>query len=206
MDKIDLALKDFLESAIKASAPACRTGRDLRGSASPNRASVSAEYPSAEDLCRFIRDELQSVELERMLNYLKTHPEEQALVAQARGLISRLQEADSEKTSAASVARAQGLMGHVPTLKCPHCGKPITPFKQPLKRQRLWSGLWLGLALLSFLLSFLIPRYFFQCLVVALLFGIKWIVDQRAQKTKVLIYKALQHEEHQSLHRLSSHL
>lgn len=199
MDKIDLALKDFLESAIKASA-------DLRGSAAPNRASASVEYPSTEDLCRFIRDELETIELERMLNHLKTHPEDEILVTQARELSSRLQEAESEKAPAASVRRAQGLMGHVPTLQCPHCGKPITPFKQPFKRQRFWNGLWLTLGILAFALSFLIPRYFFQYLAAALLFGIKWIVDQRAQKTKILIYKALQSEEHQSLHRISSHL
>ena len=109
MDKIDLALKDFLE----------------KGKFVKTRTTLSAETPSAEDLCRFIRDELDSAELERMLSYLKTHPEDQALVTQARGLLSRLEEADSEKAPAAAVARAQGLMGHVPTLKCPHCGKPI---------------------------------------------------------------------------------
>ena len=211
MDKIDLALKDFLEkggfasSAVKASAPACRTGRDLRGSAAPNRA-LSAEYPSIEDLCRFIHDELDSVELERILNYLKIHPEDQELVAQARGLLSRMQEADSQSAPAVAVRRAQGLMGQTTTLKCPHCGKPITPFKQPFKRQWLWNGLWLMLAILSFSLSFFVPRYFFQCLAAALLFGIKWIVEHRAQKTKILIYKALQREEYQSLHRISSHL
>ena len=190
MDKIDLALKDFLE----------------KGKFVKTRTTLSAETPSAEDLCRFIRDELDSAELERMLSYLKTHPEDQALVTQARGLLSRLEEADSEEAPAAAVRRAQNLMGQTPALKCPHCGKPITPFKQPLKRQWLWNGLWLALAILSFALSFFIPRYFFQYLAVALLFGIKWIVDQRAQKTKILIYKALQQEERESLHRLSSHL
>ncbi len=190
MDKIDLALKDFLEK-----------GKFLK-----KRAPMSAETPSAEDLCRFIRDELESVELERMLKFLKTRPEDQTLVAQARGLLNRLQEADSEKPPAAAVRRAQSLMGQTPTLKCPHCGKPITPFKQPLKRQWFWSVLWLGLAILLFVLSFLIRRYFFQCLVAAVLFGVQWIVDQRARKTQILIYKALQQEEQQSLHRIPSHL
>jgi len=190
MNKIDLALKDFLEQ------------RKFEKRHSP----VSAEYPSADDFYRFIHDELETAELERMLDHLKAHPEDQTLVAQARGLISRLQEADSETAPAASVQRAQSFMGQTPTLKCPHCGKPITPFKQPLKRQWLWNGLWLALAILSFALSFFIPRYFYQCLVAAFLFGVQWIVGQRAQKTQILIYKALQQEERESLHRLSSHL
>ncbi len=190
MDKIDLALKDFLE----------------KGKFVKTRTTVSSGYPSTEELYRFIHDELETAELERMMDYLKTHPEDHELVAQARGLISRLQEADSEKAPAASIRRAQGLMGCVPTLKCPHCGKPITPFKQPLKRQWFWNSLWLALAILSFALSFFVPRYFFQCLAAALLFGIQWIVGQRAQKTQILIYKALQQEERESLHRLSSHL
>ena len=190
MNKADLALKDFLEQ------------RRFEKRRQP----LSAEYPSTEDLYRFINDELETTELERMLDHLKTHPEDQTLVAQARGLVSRIQEADSEKAPDASVRRAQSLMGQTSALKCPHCGKPITPFKQPFKHQGLWNGLWLVLGILSFSLSFFIPRYFFQCLAAALLFGIKWIVDQRAQKTKILIYKALQQEEHESLHRLSSHL
>src|SRR3989344_5345057 len=109
MDKIDLALKDFLE----------------KGKFVKTRTTLSAETPSTEDLCRFIRDELETIELERILNHLKTHPEDEVLVTQARELLSRLQEADSQKAPAAAVARAQGLMGHIPTLKCPHCGKLI---------------------------------------------------------------------------------
>ena len=44
MDKIDLALKDFLE----------------KGKFVKTRTTLSAETPSTEDLCRFIRDELDS--------------------------------------------------------------------------------------------------------------------------------------------------
>ncbi|MGH7197617.1 MAG: hypothetical protein ACREH5_02605 [Candidatus Omnitrophota bacterium] len=109
------------------------------------------------------------------------------------------------------VEKAKALMPGRPGVACPHCGKPITPFKKPIRNQTLWNALWLILAAGSFALSFLFPGYFVQCVALAFLFGVKWIVDQRAAKTQVLIYKALQEEVSKEpaardLHRSSSHL
>ena len=77
---------------------------------------------------------------------------------------------------------------------CPHCGKPLTAFKKPLASQRLWNAVWMSAALVSFALSFALPRYFFQFIAMAVLSGVKWIVDRRATKTQILIYKALQED------------
>ncbi len=83
---------------------------------------------------------------------------------------------------------------------CPHCGKPITAFKKPLASQRVWNALWLSAAIAAFAMSFVFPRYFFQYVALTVLFGVKWIVDQRATKTQILIYKALQ-DDSESFHR-----
>ncbi len=79
-------------------------------------------------------------------------------------------------------------------IACPHCGKKITSFKKPLSRQYLWNALWLVTAAAGLGLSFVFKRYFLQFLVVSLLAGFKWIVDQKAMKTQILIYKALKEE------------
>jgi hypothetical protein len=109
------------------------------------------------------------------------------------------------------VDKAKALMPAGAAVSCPHCGKPITPFKKPIGRQRLWNALWLGLAAGSFALSFVFPGTFVQWVALSVLFGVKWIVDQRAARTQVLIYKALQEETpkeraSRDLHRSSTHL
>ncbi len=116
---------------------------------------------------------------------------------------------EAEEVPAEALRRAKNLMEGKNVL-CPHCKKPITPFKKPQAQQKLWNTLWLGLAGLMLFLSFVFPRYFFQCLALMLLFGFKWVIEQRASRTQVLIYKALKEEEgrtrikslHESSHRL----
>ncbi len=88
--------------------------------------------------------------------------------------------------------------------KCPHCGKPITPFKGG-GMSGSWSQLWLVAAGAVLIASFFLRPYFMQFLVLALLFGFKGIVDQRARKTQILIYKALSEEEGGMRHRLHQH-
>ena len=88
--------------------------------------------------------------------------------------------------------------------KCPHCGKPVTPFKSggmTAPRNLLWfvaAGAALGF-------SFFLKPYFMQFLVLTLLLGFKGILDQRARKTQILIYKALSAEESGERHRLHQH-
>ena len=108
------------------------------------------------------------------------------------------------------IQEAKNLFPKPVIIQCPYCRKPITPFKRPLKTQNLINLLWLALSAVSFLCSFVARGYFFQCLALALFFGIKWAVDQKATKTQILIYKALKDDEtathHRDLHNKASHL
>lgn len=178
MEDLDSVLKDFL----------------ARRRNPPGGTRLEAEYPTSQDFHRFIMNEMNEAEEKKMLNHLKEYPEDQALVTQARQLIDQMAEADSQTVPSKTIRRAKALFGKENRVQCPHCGKSITPFKQPPRLQLFWGALWLGLGLASFSLSFVFPGYFFQFLVAALLFGIKWIVDQKARKTQVLIYRALRED------------
>ena len=54
----------------------------------------------------------------------------------------------------------------------------------------------------SFALSFVFRRYFMQFLVVTVLAGVKWVVEMRASKTQIMIYRALAEEPQEHTHRL----
>ncbi len=88
--------------------------------------------------------------------------------------------------------------------KCPHCGKPVTPFKEG-GMPPPWNWLWFAFSGAALALSFIFRPYFMQFLVLTLLLGCKGIVDQRARKTQILIYKALSQEEGGQRHRLHQH-
>ena len=103
------------------------------------------------------------------------------------------QTVSAQEVPAEVLRKAKDLMGR--RISCPHCGRAITPFKKPHSRQMLVNLLWLASAASMFLLSFVFPHYFFQFLVLTLLAGFKWIVEQRSSKTQILIYKALKEEE-----------
>jgi len=88
--------------------------------------------------------------------------------------------------------------------KCPHCGKPVTPFKDG-GMTGPWNLLWFVAAGAALALSFFLKPYFMQFLVLTLLLGFKGILDQRARKTQILIYKALSADEGGQRHRLHQH-
>ena len=127
-----------------------------------------------------------------------------------RNLIAEREGLDLENPPLEWVEQAKGLFPKPATAQCPYCRKPITPFKKPLKTQSLINFLWLALSMVSFAGSFVIRRYFFQCLVLALFFGIKWAIELKSTKTQILIYKALKDESSdvhsRDLHKSSTHL
>ncbi len=193
MENIDRQLKAYLESA--------------RG-ALPARDRLD-DYPAVEDYRLFVTGALKEEALERMLAHLKIDPDAQELVRSARALLAASAEAGGESVPPEMEARARGLVKESPQVRCPHCGQGITPFKKPLSVQKAWSWVWAAGAVTSFALSFVFPYRFMQFLVLTLLFGVKWIVDRRVQKTQILVYKALsdnQEASHGHLHRTSSHL
>ena len=166
--------------------------------------------PSVDDFYAFVTDKLEGEALENFLDYLKKNPEAQKITAQARTLILDEEGSEKEKLPAGLVRFAKDLKSKNNDIRCPHCLKPITPFKKPLKTQKLYNLMWLTFSAAGFLGSFIFRRYFFQCLAVALIFGIKWVMDQRSTKTQVLIYKALKEEgdcvHSRRLHSTQSHV
>src|SRR3989338_990213 len=91
---------------------------------------LSHEALSAEELYSFIADELDEARYKEVFAKIRGSEENQALVAKARELVG------------------------AKTALCPHCRKPITPFKTPLKTQRLLNFVWLAAAVLFFAASF----------------------------------------------------
>lgn len=108
---------------------------------------------------------------------------------------SYLSDAENENVPVDLVARAKALLPGTNRLSCPHCAKPITPFKTPLAGQKVKNAVWAILAIVCFAGSFVIPKYFFQFLVAFLFFGFRWIVDQKATKTQIFVYKTLSDRE-----------
>ena len=163
-------------------------------------------YPTSVDLYRYLSDELEGPELEQMLGFLRHNEEGQELVVRARELMASEGDWMKESVPSDMVAQAKALMAPKNrSAACPHCGKPITPFKKPLSSQKWMNLVWLTLALGSLALSFVFHRYFIQFLVVTSLAGMKAIVEMRATKTQILIYKALNDAEGSDHHRLHQH-
>ena len=100
-------------------------------------------------------------------------------------------EISKEEVPPALIRRAQALKPARVSAVCPHCGKAITPFRDPLAIQQVRNGVELTSAFVFFVLSFVFPHYFMQFLAAAALAGIKWIVDRKATRTQILVYKAL---------------
>ncbi len=129
---------------------------------------------------------------------------------ESRRRLEEMAEAEAERVPSKALRKARQAFpsGRPGPASCPHCGKPVTPFRKSPGRQKLAVVLWAVVAVAAFALSFVFPRYFMQCLLVSALAGFKGLLEGRVFKTQVLIYKALRDGEGdaQHLHRLSSHL
>lgn len=58
------------------------------------------------------------------------------------------------------------------------------------------KNVWLSLFLLCIGISFFIPRYFFQCLILGIIFGLKWVFDTTTNRTLIVMYDALKQKGH----------
>ena len=154
----------------------------------------SAGYPSEEDFCRFLTGAAPAEEEARMLEHLKHHAEDEIFVAGTRGLLENLGESEKEAVPAELLRRASALAPKTAPLSCPHCRRAITPFKRPVAHQKVLNALWLLAGAGFFTNSFFMPRYFIQWTVLGALCAMKWIVDTKATKTQILVYKALSEE------------
>jgi hypothetical protein len=173
------------------------------GSLSPTR---DLHRPEAGQIYRYLNEELSGVELTAFLEALKKDVQLQETVLKARELLLNEHEAESQAVPAPWLKSVLA-MKRPPArgAVCPHCGKTITPFKTP-PRSRRWKNLfWVSGMILAFCLSFFLRRYFMQCLAVSVLCGVKAVVEMRALKTQVLIYKALSDGDPGQQHRLQPH-
>jgi len=55
---------------------------------------------------------------------------------------------------------------------------------------------WLFLSLFSIGVSFFLPRYFFQCLILGVIFGLKWVFDTATNRTLIVMYDTLKKKTH----------
>src|SRR3989338_1098015 len=182
MDELDKQIKSYFQSEM----PALST----RGHGTP---------PTAEEFYLFIMDRLDGKAMSAFLAYLRGNSDAQRMVREARKLLETENSSERQMVPQDWMERVKALnLGHSSAL-CPHCRKPITPFRRPIGKQKLQSALWLLSSTTAFLASFYFHRYFYQCLALALFCGIKWIMDRRAIKSQILIYKALK-DDNESAH------
>ena len=76
----------------------------------------------------------------------------------------------------------------------------------PKERVPFRKHRWLLLALVCIGTSFFVPRYFLQCLLLASIFGIKWVFDSAANRTLIVMYetwkkKGVREKEEKTLRR-----
>ena len=131
------------------------------------------------------------------------------LVKTVRKLLPKTDESQNEKVPVTLLEKVRSRLPGGPSALCPHCRRPITPFKKPLSRQKWFNGLWFlaGCVLLG--VSFFHKHFFMQWVVLGALCIAKWIVDQKSTKTQIMIYKALSEdaqEKTRHLHRVESNL
>ena len=116
----------------------------------------------------------------------------------AEDILREEPESERERVPSELVQKAKRLFTDRLQIACPHCRRMITPLKKSSGSQKMLNFLWFALAALSFSGSFLFKRYFLQSLVLAALFGIKFIVDSKATKTQIMIYKSLQEDRQEN--------
>ena len=162
MDNIDLILKNYLEEK-----------RRTQLGARP-----VPDFPATKDFYRFLTGGLKGQALEKFLEHLKSSPEDQDLVRQARELLEASpQESSTTQVPEELVQRAQGLMPPGQAPRRPRAGR--------------WRYAWLIGAISAFLISFIVPRYFLQFSTLTIVLAAKWIVEERQAKTRILVYQAL---------------
>ena len=194
MDSIDKEIRELISRQRQASGPGKRALPD---------------YPTERDFYLLVTGSLPEPELKKMLAHLGSHPQDQALVVTIRGLLARMAEAEKQAVPEDLLGAARSRIPQKEGLSCPYCQKPITPFKKPLGKQKLFNFLWLAAGLFFLGLSFWARHFFVQWSILGGLCLIQWIVDRKATKTQILIYKALSEdagEKTRHLHRAESHL
>lgn len=75
--------------------------------------------------------------------------------------------------------------------------KAIAKTKRRTSPKGIRKNLWLIATCVAFVLSFVFPKYFMQCLVITVLFGIKWIVESENVRTLILVLDSWRRHSHE---------
>lgn len=130
----------------------------------------------AHDYYRYVAGEMKDGEEAAFVRYLASNKDAQDVVLMAQALLRETPKAYPQ----------------VPLEWKKGVQKKTVPAGWP---GQFWAGVWFFLMFVMFTLSFMVHRYFMQFLAAALLCGIKAMLDYKAAKTQILIYKAMESGE-----------
>lgn len=131
----------------------------------------SAGFPSTEEYHAFVTGEMKGEALERMLAYLREHPEERDFIASARGAVGNLERRDLPRPPARWIRDARRL-----------ASKPAASAPK--------AAVWGLLALGAFALSFAFPRFFIQFLALAVVMGLRWAFEALPRRTQIFVQRS----------------
>jgi hypothetical protein len=75
---------------------------------------------------------------------------------------------------------------------------PVFKTKEHRIMHFLKRNIWIILSLASLTMSFFVSRYFFQFLILAVIFGLKWVFNRESVRTIVTIYNAWKRHDKES--------
>jgi len=77
---------------------------------------------------------------------------------------------------------------------------------QKPKKRRIKKNLFLGGAIMFFIASFLLPKYFMQCLVGALILGMRWAFESEGGRTLIMVLDSWRRHSHADDKEISNRL
>ena len=78
--------------------------------------------------------------------------------------------------------------------------------KRIMRKKRIAKKLFLLGAIISFIASFFIPKYFFQCLVVTLILGMRWAFESEGGRTLIMVLDSWRRHSHDQNDEISNRL
>ena len=78
--------------------------------------------------------------------------------------------------------------------------------KRAMRKKRTIKNLFLLGAIISFVTSFFVPKYFFQCLVVTLILGMRWAFESEGGRTLIMVLDSWRRHSHDQNNEISNRL
>jgi len=78
--------------------------------------------------------------------------------------------------------------------------------KRTMRKKRIIKKLFLFGAIISFIASFFVPKYFFQCLVVTLILGMRWAFESEGGRTLIMVLDSWRRHSHGQNDEISNRL